>query len=116
MSLSKFDLEILIANVGRAVHACFINNIEDPQIDDVERHMSIDITDEMRLVLPQLLAKWREHFIRKKNEYINKSNRISWLHDRTYELFDLSADAITAESPVAPIAERVQLKPVARSD
>lgn len=116
MSLSYFDYEILDSNVARAVLACFTNNVEDPRVEDVERHLHIELTEGMRLVLPQLMAKWREHFLRKKKEYVPKSNRISWMHDRTYELFDIRADAITAESPVAPIAQRIQLKPVARSD
>lgn len=89
--LCAFDRELLYSNVGQIVYGIYVNNNGEVNIKDVVRRLeeveSLELTDEMRLVLPTLLHEWVEHFERKKNEYIPKSKNVNWWEDRTYNIW-----------------------------
>ena len=89
--LCVFDRELLYSNVGQIVYWLHVNNNGEVNIEDVVRRLeevdSLELTNEMRLVLPTVVHEWVEHFERKKNEYVPKSKNVSWWDDRTYNIW-----------------------------
>ena len=89
--LCAFDRELLHSNVGQIVLGIYVNNNGEVSIEDVVRRLGevdlLELTDEMRLVLPTVVHEWVEHFERKKNEYVPKSKNVNWWDDRTYNIW-----------------------------
>lgn len=89
--LCAFDREILHSNVGQVIHWLYVNNNGEVNMENVVRRLedadSVELTEEMRLVLPAMVEWWVEHFERKRMEYVPKSKNVNWLDDRTYNIW-----------------------------
>lgn len=91
MCLSLFDKELLESNVAAAVLWHYVNNngemTEESVVRRVKEKLAKNFTDEMRNYISPMMAKWVQHFERKKNEYVQKSKFVTWCTDATYDLF-----------------------------